>query len=122
MTKDQTERHKDLLEISPYDSDGGALIGKDPRILTAYLYEKHFPDANTGMKVIRDKCIDCCGGVVTEVRKCVATDCPLWPLRMGSKPKGMREARGEKVNTNRGKHFIKRDTNECGNGTTGFCG
>lgn len=35
-------------------------------------------------KAVREKCIDCCGGVRAEVRKCPATNCPLWPFRMGA--------------------------------------
>lgn len=34
-------------------------------------------------KAIRMKCIDCCGGQQGEVRKCPATNCPLWRYRMG---------------------------------------
>ena len=35
-------------------------------------------------KAVREKCIDCCGGVRAEVRKCPATSCALWPFRMGA--------------------------------------
>jgi len=34
-------------------------------------------------QAIRMKCIDCCGGLLAEVRKCPVTDCPLWTYRMG---------------------------------------
>lgn len=34
-------------------------------------------------KAIRMKCIDCCCGNMAEVRKCPATNCPLWRYRMG---------------------------------------
>ena len=34
-------------------------------------------------KAIRLKCIDCCAGQATEVRKCPAENCPLWRFRMG---------------------------------------
>ena len=34
-------------------------------------------------QAIRDKCIDCCGGFVREVKRCTAYDCPLWRWRMG---------------------------------------
>ena len=34
-------------------------------------------------KAIRLKCIDCCAGNLAEVRKCPATNCPLWRYRMG---------------------------------------
>jgi hypothetical protein len=38
------------------------------------------------VKVIREKCIDCCCGSVYEVAKCTAEKCPLWPWRMGKNP------------------------------------
>ena len=38
-------------------------------------------------KAIRLKCIDCCGGNMAEVRKCPATNCPLWRYRMGKEIK-----------------------------------
>ena len=34
-------------------------------------------------KAIRLKCIDCSCGNMAEVRKCPATNCPLWRYRMG---------------------------------------
>lgn len=34
-------------------------------------------------QAIRDKCIDCCGGFVREVKRCTAYTCPLWRFRMG---------------------------------------
>ena len=38
-------------------------------------------------KAIRLKCIDCCCGNTAEVRKCPATNCPLWRFRMGKEIK-----------------------------------
>lgn len=38
------------------------------------------------LKVIRKKCLDCCGNQFSEVRLCHITDCPLWPYRMGKNP------------------------------------
>ena len=38
------------------------------------------------MKAIRAYCLEC-AGAPGEVRKCVMTRCPLWPLRMGRWPK-----------------------------------
>ena len=34
-------------------------------------------------KAIRMKCLDCSGDNMAEVRKCPATNCPLWRYRMG---------------------------------------
>lgn len=38
-------------------------------------------------QAIRDKCIDCCGGFVREVKRCSAYNCPLWRFRMGTEIK-----------------------------------
>ena len=37
----------------------------------------------TRSKAIRLKCLDCCGGMPGEVRKCEVDRCPLHPFRMG---------------------------------------
>ena len=79
------------LQVSPYSSDGGNLIGRDPRELNAEDWRQLRSDFPIGLRAIRAKCLDC---VYTpaEVRRCVCVDCPLWPFRMGSVPKGYREA------------------------------
>jgi hypothetical protein len=71
-----------LLEPGP----GGHAIGKNPLAagVDALRAAGH---ARQGLaKVMRKKCLDCCGFQAAEVRKCVATDCPLWPYRMGASP------------------------------------
>lgn len=35
---------------------------------------------------IRAKCIECSGGVLSEVRECRVTACALWPYRSGEDP------------------------------------
>lgn len=37
----------------------------------------------TRTKAIRLKCVDCCGGALSEVKACVCRDCPLWAYRLG---------------------------------------
>ena len=41
----------------------------------------------TPLKAIRAKCLDCCCGNSAEVRRCTAEKCPLFPYRMGHRPK-----------------------------------
>ncbi len=41
----------------------------------------------TPMKAIRAKCLDCCCGQFKEVRLCTCENCPLYPYRMGRRPK-----------------------------------
>jgi hypothetical protein len=76
---------RDLLEISPFQADEGELIGKHPSDVPSEILSLKF-SAQNPLKAIREKCLDCCCSNAAEVRKCVATDCPLWPLRMGTNP------------------------------------
>jgi hypothetical protein len=41
----------------------------------------------TPMKAIRAKCLDCTCQQPKEVRLCTVSQCPLWPYRMGKRPK-----------------------------------
>jgi hypothetical protein len=40
----------------------------------------------TPIRTIREKCLDCCGYQWSEVTKCGAVECPLWPYRHGHRP------------------------------------
>lgn len=42
----------------------------------------------TPIKAIRAYCLGCSGGSYLEVRECVIPKCPLYPYRMGKRPKG----------------------------------
>ena len=78
-----------LLEVSPYASDRGQLIGRDPRDIPAEDYVDRL--FLFGLQAVRAKCLDCALDP-KEVRKCVQTHCPLWDLRMGCAPKAYRKA------------------------------
>ena len=41
----------------------------------------------TPLRAIRAKCHDCTDGQPKEVRFCPATDCPLYPFRLGKSPR-----------------------------------
>lgn len=82
-----------FLAPSPYESDGGEIIGRDPRTISETEWRAVSADVVVGMRAIRAKCLDCCARNAAEVRKCVMVDCALWPLRMGVQPKGLRFAR-----------------------------
>ena len=53
------------------------------------------------IKAIRAMCIDCCAGLPKEVRLCSIEKCPLYPYRMGHRPKDSdlptEETNGEKT-------------------------
>lgn len=76
------------LSQSPYlapshiEADRGETIGLCPsRISRADILALEHP--TSPIKAIRANCLECCRGSEGEVRKCVVTACPLWPLRMG---------------------------------------
>jgi len=73
------------LQPSPYAADGGEIIGKVPRSISADAL-RALGHPESPIKAIRAKCLDCCGGSEAEVRKCTAIGCPLWPFRMGRSP------------------------------------
>ena len=74
-----------MLEISPHEADQRELIGKHPNEVPSEILSLKFR-AQKPLKAIREKCLDCCCGNAAEVRKCVATDCALWPYRMQTNP------------------------------------
>ena len=38
------------------------------------------------IKAIREKCLDCCCGSMTEVKDCPCKRCPIYPFRLGKNP------------------------------------
>lgn len=43
----------------------------------------------TPIKAIRKKCLDCSCGSVSEVKLCPVKECPIYPYRMGKRPKNI---------------------------------
>ena len=41
----------------------------------------------TPIKSIRAKCLDCSCGQAKEIKECPIRNCPIWPYRMGRRPK-----------------------------------
>jgi hypothetical protein len=72
----------DLLEQSEHDSE---LVGKHPAEVPSEILQRHYREQNP-VRAIRARCLDCCCGQLSEVRKCVAVDCASWPFRMGLNP------------------------------------
>jgi hypothetical protein len=59
----------------------------------------------TPIKAIRAKCLDCSCHQAKEIRECPITTCPLWPYRMGKRPRQLDLATIGPVN-----HGLRRDT------------
>lgn len=64
----------------------GRLIGKNPLSTEVNLIRAAGHENIPLGKIIRKNCLSCCGFQQSEVRKCAATDCALWPYRMGKNP------------------------------------
>jgi hypothetical protein len=46
------------------------------------------------LKAIKEKCLDCCSGSITEVNVCsVGNSCALFPYRQGKDPSPTRKGR-----------------------------
>lgn len=73
------------LEVSPWESDDGQMIGKHPKEVGVSGL-KALGHPVSVIKAVRAKCLDCCGGHPGEVRKCLSVDCALWAFRMGVSP------------------------------------
>jgi hypothetical protein len=86
-----------LLEVSPFASDARQLIGRDPRKIPAEDWRSAGVERQTAMEAIRSKCYECSGYDWSEVRKCTAVKCPLWPLRTGSYSRGLKAASSVEV-------------------------
>jgi hypothetical protein len=96
-------------EASSAIEDGGSLVGRDPRRMTAEEVRRLGHERRPILQVIRAKCLDCCGGSEGEVRKCRAVFCDLWPYRMAANPfnkqnldEETRKARGDRLRAIRG--------------------
>jgi hypothetical protein len=44
------------------------------------------------LKAMRAKCVDCSGGSPLAATECHILDCPLWPYRLGRRPKFVKGA------------------------------
>jgi hypothetical protein len=75
------ERYKKLVIRHPT----GETEGKHPRDADVEVM-REIHDPAPMLRVIRAKCLDCSGGVESEVRKCTAIGCALWPYRMAWNP------------------------------------
>ena len=53
---------------------------------TAAIAKQAGHEPKSPMKAIREKCLDCSGGQPSEIRRCEAVGCALWPFRAGKHP------------------------------------
>lgn len=58
----------------------------DPRGMSTEELNELGHESTPPLKLIRAKCLDCCGDSSNEVLLCTCKDCPLWPYRTGKNP------------------------------------
>ena len=69
-----------------WDDRQNGPIGHDPRTMTVAELEELGHCKRPLLSVIRAKCLDCCVGSPSEIRRCGMVDCPNWPFRMATNP------------------------------------
>jgi hypothetical protein len=79
----------------------GSTEGADPRQLSPDALGEAGHAKRPLLKIIRDKCLDCCAGDASEVRRCTAQSCPLWPYRMAKNPFNRAPGRGAHLRKSR---------------------
>lgn len=65
--------------------EDGSTEGLLPSEISRALWEDLGHQPQPLLRAIRAKCLDC-SHTATEVAKCTATLCSLWPYRMGTNP------------------------------------
>lgn len=73
------------LEIEIIDG-ASVLVGRDPRKMPQGDLQRLGFKPQSVLQALRERCIDCCAGSTSEVRRCVSVNCPSWPFRMGFNP------------------------------------
>jgi len=71
-----------LVKLNP----DGSTEGVDPRTVSPDDLRNAGHDDRSMSQAIRAKCLDCSNDQPSEVRRCTATGCKLWPYRMGTNP------------------------------------
>jgi hypothetical protein len=84
------QKSKDAFKIGTKIENGHA-VGKDPRKMSRDDLSQMGHVDRPLLKIIREKCLDCCSNEQAEVTKCTCVSCPLWPLRMSKNT--LRESR-----------------------------
>lgn len=87
---------KDRSALEGLETDGGIeVVGRDPRRMSPEDFQKLGFEKKPILDVLRARCVECCGGSLSEVRKCIAATCPSWPYRMGTDPFRVRREIGD---------------------------
>ena len=86
--------------LDPKTKPGFHNIGRNPNDLTLEELEEGGHKPRSPAKAIRHMCCECMGGDWRPVATCGSILCPLWPFRMGSRPKAWRGLRSSNTDAN----------------------
>jgi hypothetical protein len=100
--RERRRQYRDRLAVK--DPDGGT-AGVAPRDLPrALITEVHTPSPL--LDVMREKCLDCSCYQPSEIAKCTAVACSLWPYRMGANPFSNRKGNASALQTGRSRSAV----------------
>lgn len=71
------------FEIDPVEK---SKVGRDPREMSVADLEASGHTKRPMLDAVRAHCLTCCGESQSEVRRCTAVACALWPYRMRNDP------------------------------------
>jgi hypothetical protein len=101
LLEDERQRRRQYQGRLVQKLPDGGTGGLDPRELDRALLEQVHPPAPI-LDVIREKCLDCSGYQPSEVDRCTAIACSLWPYRFGTNPFSNRKGNAEALIRARG--------------------
>lgn len=86
--------------LDPKSKPGFHSIGRNPNDLTIEELAEGGHTPQRPAKAIRHFCFECMGEDWKSVKTCGSIKCPLWPYRMGSRPKPWRGLRSSNTGVN----------------------
>ena len=95
----------------------GETEGLEPREMSRSLLVEIGHSQMPLLKVIRAKCLDC-SHTASEVRRCIAVDCDLWPYRMGTNPFRAERSEAQKAAAAEAANRLRKSVLKANEGTT----
>lgn len=93
--------------------ESGETEGLDPREMDRSLLETIGHSAKPLLRAIPEKCLDC-SHTASEVRRCTAVDCALWPYRLGTNPFRAERSEAQKLASLAAAERLKTSRDEAG--------
>jgi hypothetical protein len=92
----------------------GSTEGRDPKSVSREALHAAGHQKQPKLDLIRAKCIDCCAGDKSEIVKCTAIGCALWPYRMGEDPFALPRGRGNQAGLKQAAKLAEKDQPQSG--------